>query len=109
MSTQGSTSPATATQIAPGVRQVSVGAPFRSHVYLIDGPLGPIAFDAGIKDSGPEILAAAGGHLERVILSHSHTSTIAEASVSLARLSTAIPTRSPTSKATLAAATPTSA
>lgn len=67
-----STSPATLTQIAPGVKQVSVGAPFRSHVYLIDTPHGPIAFDAGIKDSGPEILAAAGGRLERVILSHSH-------------------------------------
>lgn len=70
MSSQGSIPPAAVTQIAPGVRQVSVGAPFRSHVYLIDGPHGPLAFDAGIKDSGPEILAAAGGRLERVILSH---------------------------------------
>lgn len=72
MSTQGSTAPATVTQIAPGVRQVSVGTPFRSHVYLIDAPHRPIAFDASIKDSGPEILTAAGGRLERVILSHSH-------------------------------------
>lgn len=60
------------TQIAPGVRQVSVGAPFRSHVYLIDGPEGPIAFDSGIKGSGEAILAAGGGRLDRVILSHSH-------------------------------------
>ncbi len=72
MSTQEPTPAATVKQIAPGVRQVSVGAPFSSHVYLIDGPDGPIAFDAGIKDTGPAILAAAGGRLERVILSHSH-------------------------------------
>jgi glyoxylase-like metal-dependent hydrolase (beta-lactamase superfamily II) len=63
---------ATVTQIAPGVRQVSVGAPFSSHVYLLDGPDGPIAFDAAIKDTGPAVLAAAGGRLDRVILSHSH-------------------------------------
>jgi hydroxyacylglutathione hydrolase len=31
---------------------------------------GPIAFDAGIKDSGPAILDAAGSRLDRVILSH---------------------------------------
>ncbi len=43
---------ATVTQVASGVRQVSVGAPFRSHVYLIDGPDGPIAFDAAIKGTG---------------------------------------------------------
>jgi hypothetical protein len=40
MSTQETAPEATITQIAPGVRQVSVGAPFRSHVYLIDGPDG---------------------------------------------------------------------
>lgn len=40
MSSQEPTPAATVTQIAPGVRQVSVGAPFRSHVYLIDGPDG---------------------------------------------------------------------
>ncbi|HSZ68914.1 MAG TPA: MBL fold metallo-hydrolase [Solirubrobacteraceae bacterium] len=72
MNTQKPTPAATVTQIAPGVRQVSVGAPFRSHVYLIDGPDGLIAFDAAIKDTGPAILAAAGGRLERLILSHSH-------------------------------------
>jgi hydroxyacylglutathione hydrolase len=54
------------------VRQVSVGAPVASHVYLIDGSDRPIAFDAGVKGSGQAILAAAGGRLDRVILSHSH-------------------------------------
>lgn len=60
------------TQIAPGVRQVSVGEPFRSHVYLIDGEDGLIAFDAALKGTGAAILAAAGAPLERVVLSHSH-------------------------------------
>ncbi len=72
MSTQEQTRPASVRQIAPGVRLVRVGAPFGSHVYLIDSPDGPIAFDAGIKGTGMEILAAAGGRVERVILSHSH-------------------------------------
>jgi hydroxyacylglutathione hydrolase len=58
--------------IAKGVRQVTVGAPFNSYVYLLDGPEGPIAFDAGIKGTGAQILAAAGAPLDRVILSHSH-------------------------------------
>jgi hydroxyacylglutathione hydrolase len=62
----------TVTDVALGVKQVSVGAPFRSHVYLIDGPDGPIAFDAGLKDTGSAILAAAGRRLDRVILSHAH-------------------------------------
>ena len=56
-------------EVAPGVTRVSVGKPFASHVYLIDDPNGPIAFDAGVKGSGAEILAAAGGRLHRVILS----------------------------------------
>jgi glyoxylase-like metal-dependent hydrolase (beta-lactamase superfamily II) len=43
---------ATITQIAPGVTQVSVGVPFRSHVYVIDGMNGTVAFDAAIKGSG---------------------------------------------------------
>lgn len=60
------------TQVASGVKQVSVGQPLRSHVYLLDGPDGPIAFDAGIEDTGSAILAAAGGRLDRVILSHAH-------------------------------------
>jgi glyoxylase-like metal-dependent hydrolase (beta-lactamase superfamily II) len=51
---------------------VSVGEPFASHVYLIEGPRGPIAFDAGVNGAGGEILAAAGGHLDCVILSHAH-------------------------------------
>jgi hydroxyacylglutathione hydrolase len=59
-------------EVAPGVKRVSVGEPFRSHVYLLDGPDGPIAFDAGVKGAGAEILAAAGGRLDRVVLSHSH-------------------------------------
>jgi glyoxylase-like metal-dependent hydrolase (beta-lactamase superfamily II) len=54
------------------VTQVSVGAPFRSHVYLIEGRGGLIAFDAGIKGSGAGVLAAAGGSVERLILSDSH-------------------------------------
>jgi hydroxyacylglutathione hydrolase len=66
------TAAAAVTRIAPGVTQVSVGAPFRSHVCVIDGVDGPIAFDAGVKGAGAAILAAAGGRLERVVLSHSH-------------------------------------
>jgi hydroxyacylglutathione hydrolase len=66
------TSAPAVTQIASGVRRVSVGAPVASHVYLIDGPDGPVAFDAGVKGSGEEILAAAGGRVDRVVLSHSH-------------------------------------
>lgn len=74
MGAQEQTAAAGVTQVAAGVRQVSVGAPISSHVYLIDDPNGdcPIAFDAGVKGSGPAILAAAGGQVERVILSHSH-------------------------------------
>ncbi len=72
MNTTEPSRPASVRQIAPGVRLVRVGAPFRSHVYLIDSPDGPIAFDAGIKGTGAEILTAAGGRVERVILSHSH-------------------------------------
>lgn len=60
------------TEVAPGVTRVSVGEPFASHVYLIDGSEGPIAFDAGVRGGGAQILAAAGGRLDRVILSHAH-------------------------------------
>lgn len=60
------------TQVAPGVRQVSVGEPFPSYVYLLDSPEGAIAFDAGLRGTGPEILAAAGGSITRVVLSHAH-------------------------------------
>jgi glyoxylase-like metal-dependent hydrolase (beta-lactamase superfamily II) len=66
------TSAPAVTRVAPGVRQVSVGAPVAAHVYLIDGPDGPVAFDAGVKGSGEAILAAAGGRVDRVVLSHSH-------------------------------------
>jgi glyoxylase-like metal-dependent hydrolase (beta-lactamase superfamily II) len=62
----------TVTTIAAGVRQVTVGPGPGSHVYLLDSDEGVIAFDAGIKGSGPDILAAAGGRLAKVILSHSH-------------------------------------
>src|SRR4029450_2668581 len=65
-------SEATTRTIAAGVRQVTVGAPFNSYVYLLDTPEGPVAFDAGIKDTGSAGPAGAGGRLERVILSHSH-------------------------------------
>lgn len=54
------------------MRRVSVGTPIATHVYLIDGPQGPIAFDAGPKGSGAAVLAAADGRLDRLILSHSH-------------------------------------
>jgi hypothetical protein len=36
----------TVTDVALGVKQVSVGVPLKSHVYLIDARTGPIAFDA---------------------------------------------------------------
>jgi glyoxylase-like metal-dependent hydrolase (beta-lactamase superfamily II) len=58
--------------IAPGVRQVAVGAPFLSYLYLLDSPDGVVAFDAGVRGSGPEILAVAGGPIAKVILSHAH-------------------------------------
>lgn len=63
---------ANTTKAVPGVTRVSVGEPFASHVYLIDGSEGPIAFDAGVRGGGAQILAAAGGRLDRVILSHAH-------------------------------------
>jgi glyoxylase-like metal-dependent hydrolase (beta-lactamase superfamily II) len=83
----------TVTDVALGVKQVSVGAPFRSHVYLIDGPDGPIAFDAGLKDTGSAILAAAGGRLDRVILSLAH---VDHRGVQASSSSAATPRPSPT-------------
>ena len=59
-------------EIATGVRQVAVGEPFRSYVYLLDSPEGTVAFDAGLRGTGPEILAAAGGSIAKVVLSHAH-------------------------------------
>jgi glyoxylase-like metal-dependent hydrolase (beta-lactamase superfamily II) len=61
-----------AIQIAPGVRRVTVGVPIGSHVYLIDRPEGVIAFDAGVRGTGEQILAAAGRPITRVVLSPSH-------------------------------------
>ncbi|WCB96324.1 hypothetical protein DSM104299_05081 [Baekduia alba] len=58
--------------VAPGVRQVAVGHPFLSYMYLLDSDEGVIAFDAGIRGSGPDILAAAGGTIAKVVLSHAH-------------------------------------
>lgn len=57
---------------APGVRQVAVGEPFLSYAYLINSPEGIVAFDAGVRGSGPEILAVVGGPIAKVILSHAH-------------------------------------
>lgn len=67
-----STSAPGAVRIAPGVLQVSVGKPVSAHVYLIDDAAGPVAFDGGVRGSGEAVLAAAGGSVERVVLSHSH-------------------------------------
>jgi glyoxylase-like metal-dependent hydrolase (beta-lactamase superfamily II) len=58
--------------VAPGVRQVALGKPFFSYAYLLDSPDGVIAFDTGVRGSGPEILAAAGGPIAKVFLSHAH-------------------------------------
>jgi hydroxyacylglutathione hydrolase len=66
------TKPVDVRDIAPGVRQVAVGEPFRSYAYLLDSPEGTIAFDSGVRGSGPEILAAAAGPIAKVVLSHAH-------------------------------------
>lgn len=63
---------ATVRLIAPGVRQVTVGEPVGSHVYLIDHPDGLVAFDAGVRGTGAQVLDAAGGPISQVVLSHSH-------------------------------------
>lgn len=60
------------TDIAAGVKQVTVGERAGSHVYLLEHPDGPIAFDAGVRGEGAGILRCAGGRLSRVILSHAH-------------------------------------
>jgi hydroxyacylglutathione hydrolase len=65
-------SESTVTQIGAGVRQVAVGAPISSYVYLLDSPDGVVAFDGGVQGTGPEILAAAGGEVVKVVLSHGH-------------------------------------
>lgn len=58
--------------IAAGVRQVAVGEPFFSYAYLLESADGTIAFDTGVRGSGPEILAAAGGPIAKIVLSHAH-------------------------------------
>jgi hydroxyacylglutathione hydrolase len=58
--------------VAPGVRQVALGQPFFSYAYLLESPEGTIAFDTGVRGSGPEILAAADGPIAKVVLSHAH-------------------------------------
>lgn len=58
--------------IAPGVKQVTVGERASSQVYLLDHPDGPIAFDAGIRGTGQTVLDAAEEPISRVVLSHSH-------------------------------------
>jgi hydroxyacylglutathione hydrolase len=58
--------------VAPGVRQLTIMSAISMHVYLIDTAEGVVAFDAAIRGSGTEILAAAGGSVAKVILSHSH-------------------------------------
>ncbi len=60
------------TEIASGVKQVTVGDRVGSHVYLLDHPDGPVAFDAGIKGEGAGVLASAGGRISKVVLSHAH-------------------------------------
>jgi hydroxyacylglutathione hydrolase len=58
--------------VARGVRQLTITSTISIDVYLIDAAEGVVVFDAGIKGAGPEIIAAAGGPVTRVILSHSH-------------------------------------
>jgi glyoxylase-like metal-dependent hydrolase (beta-lactamase superfamily II) len=58
--------------IAPGVRHVAVGHPFLSYTCLLDSQEGIIAFDAGVRGGGPEILAAADGPITKIVLSHAH-------------------------------------
>ncbi|HEY1591133.1 MAG TPA: MBL fold metallo-hydrolase [Solirubrobacteraceae bacterium] len=58
--------------IAPQVRQLTRSSAVSIHVYLIETAHGVVAFDAGIRGSGRWILAAAGGTVARVVLSHGH-------------------------------------
>ena len=60
------------TDVAPGVRRLTIVSVVSMHVYLIDTPEGVVAFDAAIKGAGEEILAAAGGSVAKLVLSHSH-------------------------------------
>ncbi len=58
--------------IAPQVRQLTISSAVSIHVYLIETAHGVVAFDAGIRGSGRWILAAAGGTVASVVLSHGH-------------------------------------
>lgn len=58
--------------VALGVRQLTITSTITMHVYLIDTAEGVVAFDSAVKGAGAEILAAAGGSVAKVILSHSH-------------------------------------
>jgi hydroxyacylglutathione hydrolase len=58
--------------VAPDVRQLTIMSTISMHVYLIDTAEGVVAFDAAVRGSGAEILAAAGGSVAKLILSHSH-------------------------------------
>lgn len=68
----GPVSEAVVTDVAPGVRQVTVTSVVTMHVYLLDTPEGVVAVDAAIRGAGPDILAAAGGRVAKVILTHAH-------------------------------------
>jgi hydroxyacylglutathione hydrolase len=58
--------------IAPGVRRLTIASTVSIHVYLIATAEGVVVFDTGIRGFGHEILAAAGGTVAKVVLSHSH-------------------------------------
>lgn len=58
--------------VAPGVRRLTIVSVISMHVYLIDAAAGVVAFDAAIKGAGEKILAGAGGSVAKVVLSHSH-------------------------------------
>lgn len=60
------------TTIAPGVRQLTTGPGPGTHVYLLDDGPHVVAFDAAIRGTGEEILAACEGRLSHLVLSHSH-------------------------------------
>ena len=87
------------TDVAPGVRQLTIRSVVSIHMYLLETADGVVAFDTGIKGSAPEILAAAGGALPR-LSSATATWTTAAARRSLEPRSIAIRARSSMPKAT---------
>lgn len=54
------------------MRQLTVVSVISIHVYLLDTPEGVVALDAAVKGAGDDILAAAGGGVAKLILSHGH-------------------------------------